>query len=174
MLTAHLIDSTIWAAIAAIAALALRNSPARTRHGIWLLASVKFLIPLALFVSIGRQLGAWASTMPLQPMSSALQWLDRTLPQWRFNVTVTSDDQAGSGAAWTAVLLVWASGALILAFWRWRQWRSLSLLVRQSTPLQGGRESEALGRVARRGRLPRRIDIVRHEAQLEQIGRAHV
>ena len=123
MLMAHLIDSTICAGIAALVALALRHSPARTRHSIWLVASVKFLIPLALFVSIGRQLGAWASTMALEPVSDALQWLDRTLPQWRFNVTVTAGDGGGPGAAWMAIVFVWASGALILAAWRWRQWR---------------------------------------------------
>jgi bla regulator protein BlaR1 len=167
MLMTHLLDSTICAGVAALIALALRNSAARTRHSIWLIASLKFLIPLSLFVSIGRQLGANASALALEPVSHALQWLDRSLPQWRFNVAVSAGDGDGPAGAWIAVLFVWASSALILAAWRWRQWRSLSRLVRHSTPLDSGREAEALGRTIRRARRPRRINIVRHEARLE-------
>jgi len=43
----------LFAAVAGLLTLALRNNHARTRHWIWLTASVKFLIPFALLVGIG-------------------------------------------------------------------------------------------------------------------------
>jgi uncharacterized protein (TIGR03435 family) len=64
----HLWQSTLFAAVAGLLTLALRNNHARTRHWIWLTASVKFLIPFALLVGIGSQLG-WR-TAPASPQVS--------------------------------------------------------------------------------------------------------
>ena len=48
----HLWQSTIFAAMAALLALALRNHQARVRHWLWMVASVKFLIPFALLIAL--------------------------------------------------------------------------------------------------------------------------
>src|ERR1700741_3513597 len=56
----HLWQSTLFAAIVALLALALRKNSARTRHWLWLAASVKFLVPFSLLVGIGNHLG-WSS-----------------------------------------------------------------------------------------------------------------
>ena len=64
----HLWQSTLFAAVAALLALALRHNHARVRHWIWLTASVKFLIPFSLLVGIGSQLG-WR-TVPASPRVS--------------------------------------------------------------------------------------------------------
>ena len=52
----HLWQSTLFAAAAAVLALALRKNPARVRYRLWLVASVKFLMPFSLFVSLGGHL----------------------------------------------------------------------------------------------------------------------
>ena len=52
----HLWQSTVFALAAALLALALKQNQARTRHAIWLAASVKFLVPFALLVAAGNQL----------------------------------------------------------------------------------------------------------------------
>jgi bla regulator protein BlaR1 len=57
----HLWQSTIFAAVAGLLTLALRKNHARTRHAVWLAASVKFLVPFALLVGIGSHLG-WRAT----------------------------------------------------------------------------------------------------------------
>jgi hypothetical protein len=51
----HLWQSTLFAAAAGLLSLALRKQRAQVRYGLWLAASVKFLIPFALLVSMGSQ-----------------------------------------------------------------------------------------------------------------------
>lgn len=53
----HLWQSTLFAAVAWLLALALRQNRAPVRYWIWMAASVKFLIPFSLLVSAGGQLG---------------------------------------------------------------------------------------------------------------------
>src|SRR5260370_11548651 len=52
----HLLQSTLFAAVAALVAMSLRKNQARTRYWIWLAASVKFVVPFFLFISLGRWL----------------------------------------------------------------------------------------------------------------------
>jgi bla regulator protein blaR1 len=63
LLADHLWQSTVFAAIAALLALLSRKNHARTRYWLWLAASLKFLIPFALLVAIGGQLGWRTSTV---------------------------------------------------------------------------------------------------------------
>jgi hypothetical protein len=49
----HLWQSTLFAAAMAALSLAFRNNHARTRYALWLAASLKFLVPFSLLVSIG-------------------------------------------------------------------------------------------------------------------------
>src|ERR1700733_8206811 len=49
----HLWQSTIFAAVVAVTALALRRNSARLRYWLWLAASAKFLIPFSILVSMG-------------------------------------------------------------------------------------------------------------------------
>src|ERR1700691_5851373 len=52
----HLWQSTLFAAVAAMLTLALRKNQARVRYRLWLAASVKFLIPFSLLISLGGPL----------------------------------------------------------------------------------------------------------------------
>src|SRR5438105_9218453 len=54
----HLWQSTLFAAIVALATLAFRRNRASVRHALWLAASVKFLVPFAALVALGGALGA--------------------------------------------------------------------------------------------------------------------
>ena len=51
----HLWQSTLFAAVAGLLTLALRNNHARLRHWVWLAASCKFLIPVLLLIGLGGQ-----------------------------------------------------------------------------------------------------------------------
>ena len=53
----HLWQSTFVAAAAALLTIPLRRNAAWIRHAIWLAASLKFLIPFAALVAVGRRLG---------------------------------------------------------------------------------------------------------------------
>jgi hypothetical protein len=52
----HLWQSTLFAGLAALVALALRKNHARVRYQLWLAASLKFLIPFALLIRLGGHL----------------------------------------------------------------------------------------------------------------------
>src|SRR5689334_5959054 len=52
----HLWQSTLFAAVAGLLTLALRKNQARARYWLWLAASLKFLVPFALLVSLGHYL----------------------------------------------------------------------------------------------------------------------
>src|SRR5689334_10489878 len=54
----HLWQSTLFAAVAALLTLVLRKDQAALRHAVWLAASVKFLVPFSLLVSVGTSF-AW-------------------------------------------------------------------------------------------------------------------
>ena len=54
----HWGQSTIFAAVAALLTLALRNNCAGARHRVWLAASVKFLVPFSVLVSGAQRVHA--------------------------------------------------------------------------------------------------------------------
>jgi bla regulator protein blaR1 len=99
----HVWQSTIVAGVAWLITIALRRNHAAARHAVWLAASLKFLVPFALLVSAGSQLG-WRtvemSTQPQvtvvfetigQPFSSTSAGVIRAMaPAPRFPIGVTS------------------------------------------------------------------------------------
>ncbi len=52
----HLWQSTVFAAGAGVLVMFLRRAQARTRYALWLAASVKFLVPFALFMEMGSRI----------------------------------------------------------------------------------------------------------------------
>src|ERR1700677_3678054 len=52
----HLWQSTLFMVLAVTVTLALKKNQARIRHSVWLAASLKFLIPFSLLVSLGSRL----------------------------------------------------------------------------------------------------------------------
>jgi bla regulator protein BlaR1 len=166
----HLWQSTLCVGVAALLTFALRRSSARTRHGIWLFASAKFLLPLSLFVAAGSYLGAWTSAVSTGRLSVALHWLDESLGRWNLHVSadptaagfLLNDDRMG-----LALLLVWISGIAGLGLWRWRQWQRVSQLAGAATGLERGREAEALQRAIRRSNRAHRIELLECESRFE-------
>ena len=169
--TTHLLQSTACVGIAALLAFALRGAPARTRHTIWLVASVKFLVPFSLFSSAGSYLGAWASSLTTPRVSVVIRWLDQSLTAWGLDEasagTVAGFPPAVDGLVFLALAGVWASGIVGLTVWRWRQWRDLAALAHALPHLERGREVEALGRIARTMACAGRIPFLRCDASIE-------
>src|SRR5258707_15135600 len=67
----HLWQSTLFAGLAGLLTLALRNNHARVRHGIWLAASCKFLIPLSVLIALGGQV-RWRAVTETTPSNLAI------------------------------------------------------------------------------------------------------
>ncbi len=51
----HLWQSTLFACVMGLFTLMLRRNRAAVRHGLWLAASVKFLVPFSLLIGLGSQ-----------------------------------------------------------------------------------------------------------------------
>jgi beta-lactamase regulating signal transducer with metallopeptidase domain len=69
----HLWQSTCFAMAAGLLAFTLRKNSASVRYWLWLCASLKFLIPFALFMSIGSQLHFAPSTQQLASRIAATE-----------------------------------------------------------------------------------------------------
>jgi uncharacterized protein (TIGR03435 family) len=131
----HLWQSTLFAAVAWALTLALRKNRAAVRYGVWLAASVKFLIPFSLLVSAGAQLG-WRTVPVIAPpqisfaMDEISQPFAMPAPAPLPAVPVPVQNPA------PALLFgVWLCGIAIgIGFWL-RPWRQIRALLRAATPL---------------------------------------
>ena len=171
ILVTHLWQSTVCLGIAAILALILRRASARTRYTIWLFASVKFLVPLSLFVVAGSFVGTWMSALTSPQVSGAFRWLDRSIAYWHLDALAGSD-RSGFAAGVEPMLLgsllvVWAGGTAWLAISRLRQWRAVSRIACAARRLESGREAETLDRLSRRSARRRRIELFETESNFE-------
>ena len=167
----HLLQSTVCVAIAALVALALKRAPARTRHTIWLLASVKFLVPFSLFTAAGGYFGARTFAMATPSVSVVIRWIDQSLSFWRLDVaagaSVAGFPLAVDRLVLVSIAAVWVSGVAGLAVWRWRQWRDVARLAHALPHLENGREAETLRRVSQMAARAPRIVILRSRASVE-------
>jgi bla regulator protein blaR1 len=164
----HLLESTACAGVAAILAYALRHAHGRTRHTIWLCASLKFLVPFSLLAAAGSYAGGWIASSP--EAQTVARWLSRSMPRWSIDVSSNiagADTLAIGRLGFFAVTLLWVAGAAALAGWRWRQWREISALVAEARPLVSGREADVFRRVRRSPRQPRPIALLQSSSPLE-------
>ena len=131
----HLWQSTATAAAAWVLALALRKNRAAVRHGIWLAASLKFLLPFSLLVSVGGRLGWRAAPALTRPQIVAVA---REIGRPFVTAAVPGAASAAqtTGMGWPAILAaVWLCGiAAGLVYWS-RLSHRLRALRRTATPL---------------------------------------
>jgi bla regulator protein BlaR1 len=129
----HLWQSSLFACVAALFALALRNNRAQTRYWVWMSASVKFLAPFSLLVGIGSRVEWRRAAEVAPPISSAIEQMTQpfTLP-----VAAVATPSAAPALPLTALLIaVWFCGiAVVLGRWFMR-WRRIRIAVRSASPL---------------------------------------
>jgi bla regulator protein BlaR1 len=169
----HLWQSTFVAVLAWLVTLALRRDRAGIRYGVWLAASVKFLIPFSTLTSVGARFG-WrpivvASFTPHELVvdSSVIALQERA-------VRIVADQSAGSpvirslGSALPAVVIgVWAVvAAALLAMWMIR-WRRVTTIASRSRPLMDGVVIDALRAIERRENVSRPTPVVVSAGSLE-------
>ena len=131
----HLWQSTVFAGVAGLLTLALRNNHARVRHAVWLAASCKFLIPFSVLIAMGGQIRWWTApdTMP-----SNLSAFMGTVSQPFTTPAVSSPAAANAPPAASplpAILLgIWACGFAGIGCSWWIRWRRLRAVVREGSP----------------------------------------
>jgi bla regulator protein blaR1 len=131
----HLWQSTVFAAAAGLLALALSNNRAPVRFGVWLAASLKFLLPFALLVSAGTQLPWHSAPAAAHPISTLMedfsQPFESRAPFAPAPLSTRHDRLPLLAAIWLCGA-VWAATAWL------RQWRKVRTAVRLATPLPLG------------------------------------
>jgi TonB family protein len=167
---AHLWESTLVVVVAAALTLALRPAPARLRHGVWLLASLKFLVPFSVVTVAGGAAAGWAMAYTPRQLSATVSWLDRSFSILSIGASAapaTGSMQTLLTSALPILFGVWSAGAVTILVWRFRQARTTMTLRRSSSTIERGREHDALRRILDRLPRPRRLELRRSASTLE-------
>jgi beta-lactamase regulating signal transducer with metallopeptidase domain/protein involved in polysaccharide export with SLBB domain len=131
----HLWQSTVFAAAAGLLTLALRKNRAPVRYGLWFAASVKFLIPFSLLVTIGNHF-EWRAA----PVAARAQFISVIhevsqpfAPAAPAPVSAKKASAVVSGP--TILLMVWLCGFATVIFGWARQWWRVRRAMRAALPL---------------------------------------
>jgi bla regulator protein blaR1 len=111
----HLWQSTFFAAAVWLLTLALRKNRAAVRYGLWLAASVKFLIPFSLLVSAGMQAG-WRTAPASAPAQIPVVMEEIAQPF----AAATPAQRAAADPVPPVLFGVWVCGFAISVVW-WAQ-----------------------------------------------------
>jgi multidrug efflux pump subunit AcrA (membrane-fusion protein)/Zn-dependent protease with chaperone function len=143
-ITNHLWQSTIFALAAALLTLAFRDSRAQVRYWLWLSASLKFLIPLALLMSLGNNFWDALAASRIAPEFVA-PVVSRTMVQIAQPFPAVSFSPAAPHTTnWLpiAIFAVWACGFGAIVLMRLRGWLRVRAAVRAGTPIDIGASVE--------------------------------
>jgi uncharacterized protein (TIGR03435 family) len=130
----HLWQSTVFAAVAGLLTLGFRNHRAGVRYGLWLAASVKFLVPFSLLLSAGSQIpwraapAARAVALPI-----AVREIGEPFAVHPFQQSVTMAQHTDWALA--VVFAIWFCGFAISVLSWVHQWRRIRAAVREASPL---------------------------------------
>ncbi len=132
----HLWQSTLFAGVIALLALALRHNRARLRYALWFAASVKFLVPFAVLAAAGGLLEWQQAPAPIRSVVASSGVRDFNAPFAAMWLDPTTMVSTGAPPRWIAPMLItlWACGFTAIVLLRARQWREIRAAVRGSTP----------------------------------------
>jgi beta-lactamase regulating signal transducer with metallopeptidase domain len=130
----HLWQSTLFCAAVWLITLLLRANGAALRHWLWLIASLKFLVPFSALYYVGAMAGL---PFPADARTFLTQALEVTTPVVSPTVSLIHIAQ-DSGTNWGAILAaIWALGALVVALRWFTAWRAADSIVRAARPVPG-------------------------------------
>jgi len=173
LLANHLWQSTVFMAVVASLTLVLKNNRSQIRYWLWVAASLKFLIPLAVLTSLAGHL-QWTARHPATPEPQALvafeqfsQPFEQSTPGADSNVAAITPPTTFMNVLPTLLLAAWFTGCIAVAssaYWRWRR---VARIAQQSDPLSESRAVEAMRRVRTALGLARPIPILASASSLE-------
>ena len=141
-IASHLIQSTLFACIAGLLTLAFRKNRAQIRYALWLAASVKFLIPFSLLISLGNHFGTHTTIVIAQSNLSSI--IGQIAEPFTAPAPFTAPQPAPANWFPAALAVVWAIGfAFVLSNW-YRRWSHLRAALSTATPLPISLNIEAL------------------------------
>jgi hypothetical protein len=132
-MTAHLVQSTLFALAVALLTLGFRNNRAHVRFCLWMSASLKFLFPFALLIGLGARFPHPIANQDVlngqQKVLYAVRRLAAPFPSSLPQVPQPNAD-------WLPI--VWACGFVSVAALRLRGWLRIRAAVRGGLPLEPG------------------------------------
>ena len=129
----HLWQCTLFACVVGLLVRMLRRNRAAVRHGLWLAASIKFLVPFSLLVGLGGQVEWRESGVVPQPRLEMVEQISQPLavlasPSRLLEQRAPSRIQIALGSLWmcgfAANCLSWC-----------RRWRQVRAVCRAASPL---------------------------------------
>jgi uncharacterized protein (TIGR03435 family) len=132
---AHLLESTVFAGAVWLATLPLRRNRARTRHALWMAASVKFLVPFALIVALGSHV-ARRDSASVPPPQMRFVMADAA-PAVPISAVVHPAAPVRSGWRPPVLWLVWLCGCVSMLIRWYVRWHRAALRLRESAPWSG-------------------------------------
>jgi bla regulator protein BlaR1 len=162
----HLWQSTLFAILAAVSSLALRKNQARVRHHLWLAASLKFLVPFSLLMSLGSHLARMHRSADSE---SAFYFVLQTVSQPFHQAPDFQGLSAASLLRWLPgmVAILWLAGFVtVIGLW-WLRWRRLAAAISSGLPVFHGREVEVLRRVEKFAGIRSPISLRSSQSSLE-------
>jgi bla regulator protein blaR1 len=167
----HLWQSTLFACVIALLMVALRNNRAQIRYWLWLVASLKFLVPFSLLIGIGSHL---ASTRTSVSTKTGLYFVMGQVGQPFTRQAIAEIPHATPSDVsqilvhlLPALLVVWLCGFAIVLFVWCVRWRRIYTAAREATRLHDGRELEALRRLDTVAGMPKPVEIRSSRTSLE-------
>ena len=168
----HVWQSTLFAIAAGFFTLFLRKNHARARYWLWFAASVKFLIPLSLLVTIWSHLPWPRGTARMNAglyvaMEQVSQpFVPSTMPVIS-PLTPSTVSQSVTHLLPALFIAAWLCG-FVTVFRTWCiRWSWISRAIREAVPLREGREVEALRRIECITGMQQRIELLSSRASLE-------
>jgi len=139
----HLLQSTFFALAVALLVLAFRKNRARVRYSLWLIASLKFLIPFSMLIALGSQIH-WTPAAHEIVTRAASPAVVQTVEQFSqpFTVAIPAATQQTDRRPF-AIAALWFCGFAFIMVLRLRAWRGMRLAIRRSQPLDLGLPVEA-------------------------------
>jgi bla regulator protein blaR1 len=168
----HIWQSTLFAGAVGFVTLFLRNNHARTRHFLWLLASLKFLIPFSLLVAVGAHLG-WSKAPASEQTDFVLLVQDFGRPFAAARQAPLTLHAANSLPALltrslpSLVFLVWFCGFAAVIFYWWTRSRRMTAAIRGARRENCGREFDLLRGLERAAGMAKPIDLMLSNSALE-------
>ena len=154
-LVSHLWQSTVFACAAWLLTLALRCNRAGIRYAIWVAASLKFVLPFSLLISLGAHLPWLGGGRIQQPAFSSV--VKDVADPLLLNFSVAGENIASNRlpatapataprAAWWPLLLalIWICGVLFLALRWYGQWWRIRRALRVAAPMNVNAEIPVL------------------------------
>jgi bla regulator protein blaR1 len=131
----HLWQSSCFVLLAALLAFVLRKNSPKVRYWVWLSASLKFLVPFALLMSLGSVVprpARHAISVPVPVLPNALVQIAEP-----FSPTYYATVPAHAQLDWIPVAMgiLWALGVFGVMLVRYRSWVRIRATLRASTPI---------------------------------------